>query len=56
MKFRENISNGFRVTEQTRFCDRQTSDANGKNNMSPNRGGGGGGGGGVIITCKYKVR
>ena len=24
VKFHENISNGFGVTEQTRFCDRQT--------------------------------
>ena len=33
VKFHENISNGFRVTERTRFCDRQTTDVNGKNNM-----------------------
>ena len=42
-KFHENISNGFWVTERTRFCDRQTdgqTDGQGKNNMSPNPTGG----------------
>ena len=33
MKFREDSLNGFRVTERTRFCDRQT-DARRKNNVS----------------------
>ena len=32
VKFHENISNGFYVTERIRFCDRQTTDANDKNN------------------------
>ena len=47
IKFHENISNGFWVTERTWFCDRQTDgqtdrqmdrrkDDQGKNNMSPN--------------------
>ena len=39
VKFHENISNFFWVTERTRFCDRQTdgwTDDQGKNNMSPN--------------------
>ena len=50
VKFHENISDGFLVTERTRFCDRQTdgqtggmdgqtdrrTDDQGKNNMSPN--------------------
>ena len=43
VKFHENISNGFLVTERTRFCDRQTdgrTDDQGKNNMSPNPTGG----------------
>ena len=35
VKFHENISNGFWVTERTWFCDRQTDD-----NMSPNPTGG----------------
>ena len=35
IKFHENISNGFWVTERTRFCDRQ-SDGQGNKNMSPN--------------------
>ena len=35
VKFHENISNSVQVTERTRFFDRQTTDANGKNNMSP---------------------
>ena len=45
MKFHEDISNGFNVTERTRFCDRETdrqTDDPGKNNMSPNPKGGGG--------------
>ena len=33
VKFHENISNGFLVIGQTRFCDRQTTDVTGKNNM-----------------------
>ena len=47
VKCHENISNGFWVTERTRFCDRQTdgqrdrrTDDQGKNNMSPNPTGG----------------
>ena len=43
VKFHENISNGFGVTERTRVCDRQTdgrTDDQGKNNMSPNPTGG----------------
>ena len=39
VKFHENISNGFGVTEQTRFCDRQIDDQ-GKNKMFPNPTGG----------------
>ena len=39
IKFHENISNGFWVTERTRFCDRCTDDQ-GKNKMSPNTTGG----------------
>ena len=40
--------------------DRQTTDANGKNNMSPSpfgfeAGGGGGGGGGDINMCIYSL-
>ena len=35
VNFHENISNGFQVKERERFFDRQTRDANGKNNMSP---------------------
>ena len=35
VNFHENISKGFRVTGRTRFCDRQTTNANGTNNMSP---------------------
>ena len=43
VKFHKNISNGFWVTERTRFCDRRTdgrTDDPGKNNMSPNPKGG----------------
>ena len=35
VKFHENISNGFGVTERTKFCNRRTDDQ-GKNKMSPN--------------------
>ena len=43
VKFHENISNGFGVTERTLFCDRKTdrqTDDLGKNKMSPNTTGG----------------
>ena len=47
VKFHENISNGFWITERTWFCDRQTdgrtdgrTDDQGKNNMSHNPTGG----------------
>ena len=42
VKFHENTSNGFLVTERTRFCDRQTDGQTnqGKKNMSPNSTGG----------------
>ena len=42
VKFHENISKGFRVTEQTRFCDRRTDDQPGqKQDVSqPSLGGG----------------
>ena len=43
IKLHENISNGFGVTERTRFCDRQIdrrTDYQGKNKMSPNPTGG----------------
>ena len=33
LKFHADILNGFQITEQIRFCDRQTDD-HGKNNMS----------------------
>ena len=43
VKFHENISNGFWVTERTGFCERRTdgrTDDQGKNSMSPNPTGG----------------
>ena len=39
VKFHENTSNGFGVTERTQFCNRRTDDQ-GKNKMSPNPTGG----------------
>ena len=36
--FHDNFSNDFRVTERTRFCDRQTTDSTGINIMFPLRG------------------
>ena len=45
VKFHENISNGFGVTERTRFCDRQTDRRPGrKQDVSQSFAGGGGGG------------
>ena len=43
VKFHENISNCFGITERTRFCDGQTdtrTDEHYKNKMSPNPTGG----------------
>ena len=48
MKFHDGILNGFRVTERTRFCDRQTDGQTTRAKticLQTLRGGGGGGGG-----------